>query len=403
VRFDVYLLGTDGFVIQPPPDWRPWLGSMALLNAFGLVAYRLARGAAAPGRGAAGRTKRTWVMAPHGFPLVLGIGVAVSLAANAYVFAGFGGLGGYIESFERAEGFEGLGWVLLVSESLPILLFMAYVVFLRGTGAPGPATWVGFGVLMIIQVVLAGLRGNRGDTVLVAAWAVAMAHYWVRPLGVRVVRVGAALMVVFAFFMGFYKAAGFDGLVAALTDPTERAELEESTGRDLNALILGDLARSDVQARLLYGTQHWQVEDFAMGRTYLAGLAVVVPRSVWPDRPVGFVEWGTDALYGKGTAELGFTSTRNYGIGGEGILNFGPVGVVVAMGALGFAVRGVRRLVYGLDVDDARRLLIGPLPVLAAYLLLIPTGVAVFLLVKNVALPFAVVLAGAGIVRTTSR
>ena len=63
--------------------------------------------------------------------------------------------------------------------------------------------------------------------------------------------------------------------------------VQQQTGRNFGWLLLGDLARADIQMEILStlyeGNPDYQLK---LGSAYL-GAAVFIPRSIWPTRPRG--------------------------------------------------------------------------------------------------------------------
>jgi hypothetical protein len=102
----------------------------------------------------------------------------------------------------------------------------------------------------------------------------------------------------------------------------------------------------------------------AYGRTYLSGLATLVPGATLGISTEGKIEYGTDWLYGVGRFASGFEASNIYGLAGEMMLNFGPAGIPIVFGLLGLAVRACERWSERLHPDDARRPLVALLAVL---------------------------------------
>src|SRR5262249_44613121 len=77
-----------GYII-PPPDWREWLGGMAVLNALGLLAYRvcLRLVPASPPRG---RSRTAWVVDTRWFYPVTGLALAVAGLLQVYAYSQYG-------------------------------------------------------------------------------------------------------------------------------------------------------------------------------------------------------------------------------------------------------------------------------------------------------------------------
>ena len=168
--------------------------------------------------------------------------------------------------------------------------------------------------------------------------------------------------LLFMYLYGFFKDAGFDAF-RAFESGSARADLEYRTQRNFESLVLDDLGRSDVQAfvlsRLMESNRDYQ---YALGRTYLGTLAILIPSSLWPDRPPTKVLEGTEVQYGNGTylpyGPNRLVSLRVYGLAGETMLNFGPVAIPIAFVIFGCIVEWTRRRTLAWSSRDSRQLLV---------------------------------------------
>ena len=123
--------------LPPPPDWREWLGYMGILNAFGLVLYRLGRRVFKAKLNSSGVL---WRMDKTRFRLVLPIFILVSAVAQTLVYARFGGISGYMESrISDPDSFVGLGSIFMISESAPILIAFFIIVNMQQKKSAGSA------------------------------------------------------------------------------------------------------------------------------------------------------------------------------------------------------------------------------------------------------------------------
>ena len=117
----------------------------------------------------------------------------------------------------------------------------------------------------------------------------------------------------------------------------EYSSLNKDT-EDLPTVLVGDFSRADVQANLMWRMAEGGELQLAWGRSYLGALAMLIPKSVWPERPPTAIAWITDAEYGRGVFSTGIMrSTRVYGIAGEAALNFGIAGIPLSLALLGWA------------------------------------------------------------------
>lgn len=351
--------------VNPPPDWRDWLGGMAVVNTAGLVLYQCARRRAAVW-GQHTMKEAFWQLNRNRLLWAAGCALMLSGALQIWIYAQQGGIIGYIEQFSRSIGnaelplFKDMGWIFMVSESFPILGMVCFAV---SVGRLRTArTWLVITLVLlaffVLQMVFGGLRGSRGNTVWALFWAFGIIHFWIRPLNRTLVFLGICFLIAFMYLYGFYKGLGKDTwtIFEAGTIP---AEASIKTGRTLDGMLLGDLGRSDVQAFLLYRLSMPDRDyQYAWGRTYLASATLLIPRALWPDRPPGKVKQGTDAQYGAGSwDEEKWSSSLVYGLAGEAMLNFGPLAVPFAYLIFGVIVGRLQHFFSKLRRWDTRLLL----------------------------------------------
>lgn len=389
--------------VVPPTDWRPWLGGMAILNFFGLCLYRVCRQLNQPHSTESRLSLAVWRINKRKMLTVLAVALLVSGVAEGAVLYRYGGISGYIATFEEGRhAFTGMGWLFAISESFPIWLMIAYAIYAKDKKflSRWPALILWLGIFLTLQFFVGGLRGSRSNTIWAVFWALGVIHFFIRRIPKAMVLIGLGLLVGFMYIYGFYKAFGIEG-VTLLPEASNRRILEERSGRSLQTLILGDLARADVQAFLLYRfMETGSKQEYAWGRTYLGAAALLIPRTVWPDRPPTKVKEGTEVLYGTYIPEVQVAS-KVYGLAGETMLNFGPLAVPFAFIPLGILVARVRRILLTLRNDDARWFIV-PLFVNLCFVSLIgdSDNILVFLITK-VALPFLVIYLGSD--RATAR
>jgi hypothetical protein len=380
--------------VAPPPDWRPWLGRIAILNLAGLVLYRVSK-RVMTSREQGQRRGRVWLMNAEAFTPVMFVGLACTLVLQLLVYRHYGGLRGYVGAFEAGQGaFVGKGWLFVISESFPVLAFMVYALLARRSPAARSPAGISLSLaaFFVLRMLFGGLRGSRSNTVWGLFWAAGIVHLWIRPLRRKMIYAGLVVLVAFTYLYGFYKSAGL-GVVETLRDRASLVDLEEQTGRTFRRMLLQDFGRSDDQAFLLYRlSRHPDEYDLAWGRTYAGGLAVLIPRALWPERPPTKVKEGTEIQYGSGSwRPEGLYSSRVYGLAGEAMLNFGAAAVPAAFVALGLLVSGTRRALYSLEPSDLRRMLLPLLINLCLVLLLMDSDNVVFFLAKNGTVPFSLV------------
>ena len=340
--------------IRPPPDWREWLGKMALLNISGLAVYAVVCRFGRPRKPEA--PFRLWQIRKAGAILLVALMVTAGL--QAYVYGHFGGISGYIELFEKEtntgkSSFTGWGWLFNISESFPRVALMTVTLMLWRRGKP---SWLLLGSVFVVYfgllILFGGLRGLRSNIVWSMFWGIGVAHFCLRPFGRKTVLGGLALMLGFMVFYAAYKHGGTKDLQKAV------AGQETKHGSSLTKVALWDLARSDVQAFLLYRMSRTGTDyKLALGRTYVGAVTLLIPEALWPGRPPTKIQEGTQILWGEDAVLIGKASNL-YGLAGEAMLNFGPAAVPVAFGIFALCIRGVRSFVYRLRRHDGRLFLL---------------------------------------------
>lgn len=402
-------VGWEYFMDAPtlPFDWRAALGGMAIFNFVGLLIYRYFRDVFL--RYPPPPVQTVWRLNRPRFVLFTGIMLFVTALLQAWVYSRYGGISGYMQAatdLENPNQMQGMGLIFLVSETFPVLAIMLFAVLAQSR--PSWQSWTVLALVLlsflVLRILFGGLRGSRSTILFALLWASGILHFYVRPIPRQFVMIGIAFMVMFMYAYGFYKAAGAAG-IQAVGDSTARAELAQSSGRDLQSVLLGDLSRSDVQAYIF--DQLWSPVSnthsdyqYAWGRTYLGAVALFVPRSLWPGRPAHKVLEGTEIVYGRGSYEEGETwSSKIYGLAGETMLNFGPMAIPIAFMLFGLVVSLARRFLLSLQVGDTRLLLFPFVAILCVVLLTADSDNIMFNIVQNGTVPFLVTFVGSIIVQ----
>jgi len=350
--WDIYGVGNEMLLWG---DWRPWLGAMACLNALGLVAYRCAH------NWIFNRTASSairWQIDRQRFYPVFGLALAGSVIGVATYLWELGGISGVVDAYENnQEAFVGKGWLLVLAWPLAVLSFIVIVYAWTDrykTHRPHLATGI---ILLSIaglgHFLLLGWYGSRATTIWALFWMAGIVHYHFRKLSRRMVTAGLISLVVFMYFYGFYKEQKRESF-EILRSPSLWWE-PPGYQRDLKHLLLGDLARADSNSLILHNLIKDPSDyDYRWGLTYLGAFGILIPRNIWPERPEFKVDAGTEAQQGKATS---WRSSQVYGLSGEALLNFGPLGVVPMFAIFGGVLGWYRRKLKSWDPLDARMFL----------------------------------------------
>lgn len=372
-------------------DWRPWLGAMAFLNAIGLLTYRLTSNWAFL-RSKPSRMR--WEIDRKRFYPVFAFGLALSVAgASAYLWQ-LGGVLKAVEAFETNQAaFVGKGWLLVFAWPLAILSFIIVVFTWTDTQRNQRPRFAMAMLLLSLagigHFLLMGWYGSRSATVWALFWMAGIVHYRFRKLSPRLMALGLVLLITFMYFYGFYKERGRVGF-EVLRSPSMWLE-PKGYSRDLKGLLLGDLARADSNAFILHNLVKDPGDyDYRWGLTYAGALALLVPKYFWPDRPEFKVDAGTEAQLGK-IAQ--WRSSRVYGLSGEALLNFGPIGVPCLFALYGGLLGWHRRKLSSWGESDSRMILAPFLALLFVAGLVGDSDNLVFAAVTEGTLVFAAVFA----------
>jgi hypothetical protein len=368
--------------IDPPPDWRPWIGWMAILNLPGIVIYRAIVARLEERDRGAGIRPSVW--APRQgtlVPLLCGTIILGTLIQVA-IYAAYGGISGYVFAFETHQSsFLGVTWAIMVAGRVPLLALMAAALYLRERDRVPSwiMLWAVLVAFTVLQILFGGLRGQRSDIIFALFLAVGVIHYWIRPIPKRVVFVGLCFLMAFMYVYGFYKVAGVDGIRSFVEGSQPRTAVADDAHHSIDAALLEDLGRSDIQALVLYRITRPESDfSYALGRTYLSALIAPLPGPLWRDRPPTKVREGWDVLYGARTYEREFgttafsdrpITTRIFGLAGEAMLNFGPYVIPLFFAFLGLAVGWTRRRIAEWQRGDVR-LFLAPLCTTLCFLVL---------------------------------
>lgn len=393
VWFDYWMPFTG---ITPPQEWREWVGVWSLLNFVGLIAFNFTRRVPVRKQNIG---SSLWVIDNRIFWPILLIGLLFTAGLQIAIYYQFGGISGYVTTYEAqaVQSFRGWGIWFALSESFPLLFFVAYALLgQKGKILRKPIfVWLVFLLFLLFKILFGGLRGSRSEVIFSLFWAVGVVHFVLRPVSKKSIYLLLLFLVVFMYFYGFYKGAGRE-VAALLSGTVSLTDLEQRTRRDELAVLLGDLSRTDIQAFLLYRIISVRDYEYSWGRTYIGALSLLIPRSLWPDRPATKVKEGTEAQYGAGSYVPDiFQSSKVYGLAGETMLNFTPLAIPMGFAFWGLVVRYVRHFLSTLDRRDPR-LLIAPWLVLfcSVAFLIGDSDNLVFFVIKNIAPLFFIIWFG---------
>lgn len=387
-------------------DSLRWIDLWAALNLAGMLLYRfgLRTRLRIRGEGMA-RAPRVWLPRSRRlFVFLLVAALLVGLAAQAYIYAHFGGIGGFVRTFtERQDAgaaefdpFEGLGVPMILADSFKIMLSIALVhLFQDKPYARSMLFFVAMmGFLFVVFLLFGGLRGSRSATLFSLFCAAGLYHLKIRRLGLKVLALSLALSVGFMGAYYWYKTLGLEGFSAS-TGASARATLSDKRGSVGQYVVARDLGRMDVQVLALRDVNTDAGPGYALGRTYLASVFSIVPRSVVPFKPDQITREKTELIRGRGSYMPGEPRQTTLVLGqfGEAFVNFSYPGVLLFYLLLGVLVRRIRTLATTLDRADLRLYLVPGLVLIPILMVITDMNVIFQQLVRYLLVPSLVVLA----------
>ena len=383
------------YLPDQPQDYRDWLGGMGCLNILGILAYRLVRWQMLARSPLAGKGKRhVWTINVERFWLVFSVFIVASIACQGYIFVSFGGISGLIASYTAAvagtDMFQGSALLFAVAESLPVLLAIGFAVFMHKRRPSLPIVALVMVILTVIDFFGGGLRGSRSNVIWTLFWIAGIIHFYVRRFP-RAVAYGAIFaLYLFVSVYAAYKERGgnlFDS-VASSGDYSAVSEGAEGPA----TVLVGDFSRTDDQAYLLYKRWGGAAREPAFGASYLGAATMMVPKSLWPDRPPTITKWTTELEYGTGAYDNGkMLSSRVYGIAGEAMLNFGLLGGPLAYAVFGLLVATLELFIRRLCPEDSRMMLVPFLINLFFVMLLNDSDNTLFYCIKYGLMPISLI------------
>lgn len=271
--------------------------------------------------------------------MLVGLIVVLILAAipcQLYVIRTYSTSGS--EAIEKLKlALFGKGIVLMLADSLYLMvLFLLFMwvckrARMRKIEDLALKYFLVFFVIVLIVIITAWFRGSRIVLLLYILWGTIIFHSYIKKISPRLLLFSLVPLFVFLYFYGFYKTVKKESF-KLLEDPSRIEKLKKQyPSRRPLAVLLGDLGRFDLWMFIREQTSKG-AQELQYGKTYLDGLLVLIPRSIYPEKDYTIPRILTDMEHGKGTHKARtIKASRLAGLIGEGLLNFGVIGAWTAM------------------------------------------------------------------------
>lgn len=254
---------------------------------------------------------------------------------------------------------EGMGAVLMIGESLPLLVLFAITLrwrFLDTTPVSSKTLLLFVGLMTLLIFVVTGLRGSRSNFIHgLIVLGVVVDVLW-RPVSKTLILTVLPVLFIFGTIYGLYKDIRKDIFeIRSVSEYHERTEYR----RNWKMTILGDLGRADIQA-ILCAHACSGVAKLRFGSTYAHAFSLLVPRGLRPEFDSKAIA-GTYALYGyhitarsTQVGQIEGQASQVYGWTGETILNFGVLAAPFAFVVFGLWQNTIRAILGIFRAPDVR-------------------------------------------------
>ncbi|BCZ79596.1 hypothetical protein PTKU64_32710 [Paraburkholderia terrae] len=274
----------------------------------------------------------------------------LSLAALAFIYLKLGGYAQIAQlyavrletSVTKNDPLEGLGVVQAFANTAPLWVFVC--VMLR----PWRSRLIrifAFVQLIVLGWLSSGVFGNRQGIVFVVLFACLTYHTLVTPISRRAakivgicVAVGGLAMIPMKFGIDYSQIENLSKNFA------DQRMLQLSMG-PLSFFLFRDLSRFDVQVQALDSVSK-PGYTFAMGRSLIGGVAAIIPKAIWKDKPETFAREKSDIVRETETNQSDET-TLLFGMPGELLVNFGMFGYLLSFVALAWLITRITMMGLG--------------------------------------------------------
>ncbi|WP_176054565.1 hypothetical protein [Paraburkholderia caribensis] len=265
----------------------------------------------------------------------------LALAALAFIYLKLGGYAQIVQLYaDRLETsvttndpLEGLGVVQAFANTAPLWVFVC--VTLR--------PWrsrliriVAFVQLIVLGWLSSGVFGNRQGIVFVVLFACLIYHTFVVRISRRAAKIigicvaaGGLAMLPLKFGIDYSQIGSLSKNFA------DQRMLQLSMG-PLSFFLFRDLSRFDVQVQALDSVSK-PGYTLAMGRSLVGGMAAIVPKAIWKDKPETFAREKSDIVRETETNQSDET-TLLFGMPGEFLVNFGIFGYLLSFIVLAWMI-----------------------------------------------------------------
>lgn len=341
-----------------PKNWEPYVFTIAVINAIGILVfincynyfYYLES-----------KNKTVFLLSQDSNINYIYLFGCISFIFQLYIYIQLGGLSGFIATYEargEEQGFGGFGLLFMISEFLPTALILLF--YIKVQSSPSlknrNTIFIFLLILFISCIFFGGLRGSRSNTILTIIHAVMVIHFYIRKFAYKELAVAGIFLLSFMFVYKFYKQGGVEA-VKQFSEGT----IDKSTDKyDFNLLemMLTDFARADIQPYLIYRFDNFKYQP-KFGATYIGGILHYLPSfAIDRNNLTTKKTAATELLYQQKGENIGYFTTRIFGLVGEYILNFGYATAFLVFIPLAFFLARLDKWIKQLQPNDIRNFIV---------------------------------------------
>lgn len=245
---------------------------------------------------------------------------------------------------DRTRQFSGLQGLFL---ALNILASVNVVWFLRVCSKKARAfEIILFATVALLSLLILSLQGQKSTLfILIATWAVI---YNIRVRKFLLAELAGGAAVLFVILMGYHIYKQEYLVLGRVVSLGSGEQFWGSVYIFLNDQFFGNFMQLQTMSVLMEGTPI--PLSFQYGYTYVAGALLLVPKALFPDKPLPSTGIFTEAFWPRAWIDTG--TTLPPGIFGEGYMNFGIFGALGLGYLAGFVMGRLHGRVRKAPDDD---------------------------------------------------
>ena len=271
------------------------------------------------------------VLQPGRFHVMIALFGALTLAIFGVLVISFGGIGEILAgSSDRTRAFAGFqGLFLALNVSIAAVLMWFVEALKRRNNL---ANWTALLAFALLSLAIIALQGQKSTIFILVA---ALAVIWNRrarriPLPVLL----TGILVTFIALMAYHVYKQEYLVVGRIVSFSGGKQFWASFSDFLDTQLFGNFMQIQTMSVLIEGMP--APLPFQYGETYIAGFLTLIPRAIFPNKPLPSTGTFTQAFWPDQWNNFG--TTLPAGVFGEAYMNFGIVGAIAGAALFGWAL-----------------------------------------------------------------